>query len=84
MKTEVKKEHGDWIVFVDDNPQFSFMYQEEAEKVRNMVDALILADFKLKDIFERMETESENDSELTLIYRVWDCCHKALQDIGAI
>lgn len=43
MKTEVRKEHGDWIVFVDDNPVFSFMYREEAEKVRNMIDALVEA-----------------------------------------
>lgn len=84
MKTEVRKEHGDWIVFVDDNPQFSFMYREEADKVRDMVDALILSEHKLKDIFERMETESEDDAELTLIYRVWDCCNKSLKDIGAI
>lgn len=84
MKTEVKHEYGDWIVFVDGNPQFSFMYREEAEKVRNMVYALILSEYKLKDIFERMETESKNDPELTLIYRVWDACNKSLKDIGAI
>lgn len=41
MKTEVKHEYGDWIVFVNGNPQFSFMYREEAEKVRNLIEALI-------------------------------------------
>lgn len=72
MKTEVRKEHGDWIVFVDDNPQFSFMYREEAEKVRNMVDALVEA--------KRILWANDYDED-TYVMRV---VNKSLKDIGAI
>lgn len=72
MKTEVRKEHGDCIVFVDDNPQFSFMYREEAEKVRNLIDVLL--DVNDSDIM---------DNGMTFISdRTWNGIYSALREIG--
>lgn len=75
MKTEVRKEHGDWIVFVDDNPVFSFMYREEADKVRDLVDALAyVIEAMREDEFE--PNKKTNDA----FFKAKD----ALKDIGAI
>ncbi len=77
MKTEVRKEHGDWIVFVDDNPQFSFMYREEAEKVRNLVDLLVMAHEDLEAWNECSPPSEETEQLITKI-------EQALKGIGAI
>lgn len=41
METQVKHYNGEWVVFVDDDPKFSFIYREEANAVRDMIEALI-------------------------------------------
>ena len=41
--TQVKHEYGDWIVYVNGNPKFSFIYREEAEAVAEVIDALVVA-----------------------------------------
>ena len=39
--TEIKHEYGIWIVYINGNPKFSFIYREEAEAVAEVIDALV-------------------------------------------
>lgn len=92
MKTEVRKEHGDWIVFVDDNPQFSFMYREEAEKVRNMVEELLAQRrtlFMQLSGLEWLENKGLDigayvENNMDVINSRLKCNEQALKEIGAI
>ena len=54
--TEIKHEYGYWIVFVNDDPKFSFMYREEAKSVADMIDALIVA----KDEIDKAMTKTDH------------------------
>ena len=57
--TQVKHEYGIWIVYINGNPKFSFVYREEAEAVAGMIDALVKAEAYLTEYIFDAELEQE-------------------------
>jgi len=76
MKTEIKHEYGNWNVYVNGDPKFSFTYRKEAESVRDMIEALIIS----QDCFSYMNNNDAYGAlaeELTQVESV-------LKKIGAL
>ena len=48
--TEIKHEYHRWIVYINGNPKFSFIYREEAEAVAEVIDALVDAHGTLESL----------------------------------
>ena len=62
--TEIKHEYGYWIVFVNDNPKFSFMYREEAKSVADMINALLKIYDQLNDVENNYQQVSSDSFEI--------------------
>ena len=71
--TEVKHEYGYWIVFVNDDPKFSFIYREEAEIVAEMIDALIECHALIDDMYPA----DRNENHLRLFNQIVDALEKS-------
>jgi hypothetical protein len=47
--TEIRHENGNWNVYVNGDPKFSFIYRDEADLVIQMIDGLIMVHGELQD-----------------------------------
>jgi len=80
MKTEVKHEHGDWVVLVDDNPKFGFIYKEEAENVRELIDMLVMTKLQLENC-NTVLSEDFNERERSQITYTITASEKTLKKL---